>query len=179
MANVLIAYYSRDGENYRDGRIVDLAEGNTQVVAKKIRQITGGELFCIEPLHPYPAYYHETTELAQKELQDNARPELSGPPCPVERYDIVYLGYPIWWGVMPMPVLTFLEKYDFSGKTVIPFCTHEGSGMGDSVPYIRRCCPGVRVLDGLAVYGSRCDRADQAIRAWLQKTESAMKVNGV
>lgn len=80
---------------------------------------------------------------------------------------------------MPMPVLTFLEKYDFSGKTVIPFCTHEGSGMGDSVSYIRRCCPGVRVLDGLAVYGSRCDRADQAIRAWLQKTESAMKVNGV
>ena len=132
MANVLIAYYSRDGENYRDGRIVDLAEGNTQVVAKKIRQITGGELFCIEPLHPYPADYHETTELAQKELQDNARPELSGPPCPVERYDIVYLGYPIWWGEAPNIVYHFVRSHDFSGKQVIPFCTSHSSGLGDS-----------------------------------------------
>ena len=132
MANVLIAYYSRDGENYRDGRIVDLAEGNTQVVAKKIRQITGGELFRIEPLHPYPADYHETTELAQKELQDNARPELSGPPCPVERYDIVYLGYPIWWGEAPNIVYHFVRSHDFSGKQVIPFCTSHSSGLGDS-----------------------------------------------
>lgn len=178
MAGRLIAYYSRDGENYCDGRIVDLAEGNTQVIAKKIQHFTGGDLFRIEPLHPYPAGYDEAVELAQQELKKHVRPELAGSPCPAERYDIVYLGYPIWWGVMPMPVLTFLEQYDFSGKTVIPFCTHEGSGMGDSVAYIRRSCPGARVLEGLALYGSRRDRSDQAIRAWLDKTEAALKVSG-
>ena len=167
MAKSLIAYYSRSGSNYRDGDIVDLPEGNTQVVAEKIRALTGGDLFRIEPVTPYPADYNETVELAKEELGRNARPALKDAVKDFADYDIVYVGYPIWWGVMPMPVLTFLESYDFSGKTIASFCTHEGSGLGMSERYIRQSCPGAKILSGLAIRGEKRDRADREIENWL------------
>ena len=169
MAKNLIAYYSRSGSNYKGGNIVDLPEGNTQVVAEKIRTLTGGDLFRIEPVKPYPADYNETVELAKEELGKNARPELTDTVKDFADYDVIYLGYPIWWGVMPMPVLTFLESYDFSGKTIAPFCTHEGSGLGMSERYIRQSCPDARVLPGLAIQGEKRDQADRDIGNWLKK----------
>ena len=99
----------------------------------------------------------------------NARPELTGTVKDFSDYDVIYLGYPIWWGVMPMPVLTFLEAYDFSGKTIAPFCTHEGSGLGMSERYIRQSCPDAKVLPGLAIQGEKRDRADREIGNWLKK----------
>lgn len=169
MPRNLIAYYSRRGTNYFDGKIIDLPVGNTEVVAGKIARISGGDLFHIETVKPYPADYDESTEVAKIELGENARPELTATVPDFDDYDVIYLGYPIWWGVMPMPVLTFLESYDFSGKTIVPFCTHEGSGFGMSERYIRQSCPEASVLPGLAIIGHLRDKADKPVKDWLEK----------
>lgn len=167
MSKCLIAYYSRRGENYVAGGIVDLSVGNTEIAAEMIRSLTGGDMFQIETVQEYPLDYHETTEVARKELREHARPELRGLPDAVDSYDVVFLGFPNWWGTPPMAVLTFLESSDFSGKTILPFCTHEGSGMGRSELDIRTACPNARVLDGLAITGGRVRGSAEAIRRWI------------
>jgi flavodoxin len=167
---ILIAFFSRAGNNYVNGSIVDLPVGNTEVVADMLREITGGDLFQIKTVKAYPADYTETTEVAKEELRARARPELS---CHIENmvsYDTVYLGYPNWWGTMPMPVFTFLEEYDFAGKTIVPFCTHEGSGLGHSVADIRKACPKATVTDGVAIRGGDVKNAKAEISAWLLKS---------
>lgn len=169
MPKSLIAFFSRKGTNYFDGKIIDLPVGNTEVLARKIAALTGGELFHIEAVKPYPADYDESTEVAKIELGENARPKLTGTVPDFDAYDIIYLGYPIWWGVMPMPVLTFLESYNFSGKTIAPFCTHEGSGSGRSERYIRQACPHATVLPGLPIIGHLSDKADKSLEDWLKK----------
>ena len=166
---LLIAYYSRAGQNYADGGIVDLAVGNTAVVAGKIKQLTGADLFQIKTIITYPIDYHETTEVAKKELRDNARPELTDAVANLADYELIILGYPNWWGTMPMAVYTFLESGDFSGKTILPLCTHEGSGMGRSAKEIKKLCPNAKVSDGLAIVGSSVHNADKAIGQWLMK----------
>jgi len=166
----LIAYFSREGNNYVSGRVVDLPIGNTEVVAKIIQEMTGGNLFHIEAVNSYPKDYTETTEVAQDELRANARPELTNHVENMDSYDVVFLGYPNWWGTMPMPVFTFLEKYDFSGKTIIPFCTHEGSGLGHSEKDIANLCPKATLLKGLAINGSRVNAAKKDVTNWVDKT---------
>lgn len=165
--NALIAYYSRKGNNYVNGNIVSLPVGNTEVLAKKIQEITGGELFKIDPVKTYPEDYTETTNVAQQELRENARPALINMINDISKYDVIYLGYPNWWGTMPMAVYTFLEGYDLTGKTIVPFCTHEGSCMGKSESDIKKVCPNSRVLPGLAVKGSTVQAAGNSIKAWL------------
>ena len=167
-SRILIAYFSRKGRNYRGGTIVDLPVGNTEVAARIVQSLTGGDLFRIETVRPYPDDYQETTEVAQYELSEDARPAILGR---VERpgdYDVVLLGYPNWWGTLPMAVRTFLDAHDLSGKTVLPFCTHEGSGLGGSERDLRQACPGARVLDGLAIRGGRVAESQPAIAAWLR-----------
>lgn len=178
MTKSLIAYYSRRGKNYFDGKITDLPVGNTEVVAQKIARATGGDLFHIEAVKPYPADYDESTEVAKTELGENARPELTATVRDFDAYDVIYLGYPIWWGVMPMPVMTFLEMYDFSGKTIVPFCTHEGSGLGMSERYIRQACPKASVLPGLAVIGHLRDKANRPIDDWMKTNGLILKPTG-
>ena len=165
----LIAYYSRKGSNYVGGRIVDLPVGNTEVAAAMIRDLTGGDSFKIATVKDYPADYEKTTQVAQQELSRNARPELSGRVDAMAGYDVVLLGYPNWWGTMPMAVHAFLEMYDFSGKTIVPFCTHEGSGMGRSEGDIRKLCPGAKVLKGLPIKGGNVQGAGGEIASWLRK----------
>jgi len=165
----LIAYFSRKGNNYVSGRIVNLTVGNTEVVAKMIQEVTGGDLFHIEAVDSYPEDYTEATEAAQKELRANARPELKEQIENMDSYDVVFLGYPNWWGTMPMPVFTFLEEYDFSGITIVPFCTHEGSGLGRSERDIEKLCPKSEVLKGLAVHGTSAGSAQKSVSAWLDK----------
>jgi flavodoxin len=167
---ILIAFYSRKGANYADGRIVNLPVGNTEAAARMIQKLAGGDLFEIDTVKPYPTDYQKTTEVAQRELGQNARPELTGRVDGMEAYDVVILGYPNWWDTMPMAVWTFLESYDFGGKTLLPLCTHEGSGMGRSESDIRTLCPGAKVLKGLAIKGSRVQRSGEDIEAWLAKT---------
>jgi len=171
MTKCLIVYYSRKGQNYVGGDIVDLPVGNTEVAAKMIETVTGGELLELETVKRYPADYHETTEVARRELRESARPELRNPPANIDDCDVVFLGYPNWWGTPPMAVFTFLESYEFSGKTIVPFCTHEGSGMGRSERDIRQACPGATVLDGLAIRGGSVLGAEGAIRSWIDSTE--------
>lgn len=137
----LIAYYSRRGNNYVNGKIENLPIGNTEVIAKMINEIKCGEMFRIDTINPYPENYEETTEVARQELRSNVRPKLMNQVSDMKAYEVIFLGYPNWWGTMPMVVHTFLESYDFSRKTIIPFCTHEGSGLGKSVKDITKLCP--------------------------------------
>ncbi len=165
----LIAYFSRPGNNYVGGQIVNLPVGNTDIVAKIIQEMTKGDLFHIEPVNTYPVDYTETTEVAQKELRAKARPKLTSRLETFASYTTIFLGYPNWWGTMPMPVYTFLEEYNFSGKTLAPFCTHEGSGLGHSVADIRKMCPQSTILDGLAIRGGEVKNAQDAVSGWLRE----------
>jgi flavodoxin len=164
----LIAYFSRPGNNYVGGSIVNLPVGNTEVVATTIQNMTGGDLFHIESVNAYPVAYTETTEVAQAELRANARPKLTRHLENMASYDVIFLGHPNWWGTMPMPVFTFLEEYNLSGKTIASFCTHEGSGLGRSVSDIRKTCPQSTVLEGLAIRGGDVKNAQNEITGWLQ-----------
>jgi flavodoxin len=165
----LTAYFSRKGDNYVGGSIVNLPVGNTEVAARKIQSLTGGKLFRIRTAKAYPADYTRTTKVARDELNANARPVLAETPENIADYDLIYLGYPNWWGTMPMALFTFLEVYDFSGKTIVPFCTHEGSGMGKSERDIKTLCPRAKVLAGLAIRGGSVCGSDSDISEWLKK----------
>lgn len=165
----LIVFYSRRDENYVNGVIRNLRIGNTEAVAGVIQGLTGGELFRIKPVRPYAKDYNECIAQAQADQRRNARPELERYPESLEEIETVYLGYPNYWGTMPMAVFTFLERYDFAGKTIRPFCTHEGSGMGSSITDIRKACPGARVEEGLAIRGGRAGRAEKEIKDWIER----------
>jgi flavodoxin len=126
-------------------------------------------MFQIKTVKSYPDDYTETTNVAKEELRENARPELTETIDDMNSYDVIYLGYPNWWGTTPMAVFTFLESYDFSGKTIIPYCTHEGSGMGSSERDIKKLCPNAEVLSGLAIRGGSVGKADKELASWLTK----------
>ncbi len=163
---ILIAFFSRPGQNYVRGSIINLPVGNTEVAAKKIQILTGGELFRITT-HAYPDDYTRCTEVAKVELQGNERPVLTKMVDNMAGFDTILLGYPNWWGTMPMAVFSFLEQYDFSGKRIAPFCTHEGSGLGRSVKDISNLCPGAEVLSGCALPGHSVADADKTLHDWL------------
>jgi len=165
----IVAYYSRKGKNYLNGSIVDLSVGNTEVVAKKIQAFTGSDLFKIDTVKPYPEDYTETTKVAIDEKKRNARPELKEVIVDMDAYEVIYLGYPNWCGTFPMAVFTFLEEYDFNKRTILPFCTHEGSGQGNSERDIKKLCPNAKVMTGLAIRGGSVKNADSAIISWLSK----------
>ena len=167
---VLVAYFSRTGENYGVGVI---EKGNTEIIAEMIAAKTGGDLFRIESVNAYPSAYDDCTKVAREEKNANARPELIATVTDFDDYDVIYLGYPIWWSDMPMPIYTFLESYDFSGKTIIPFCTHAGSGLSGTVKSIQTACSGATVRDGFAISGATAqnDRtsAEKQVSDWLGK----------
>jgi flavodoxin len=169
----LIAYYSRPGANILDGHIVDMPEGNTEVVANIIRSMTGADVFRIDTVEPYPADYDETTDVAKAELRKNARPAFAGHVQNLGDYGTVYLGFPNWWGTIPMVVCTFLEAYDFTGVIVAPFCTHEGSGMGRSEAHIKSLCPNATVSHGLAIRGGDVHDSHDTVAVWLESLGTA------
>ena len=164
----LIAYFSRADENYFSGALRVIPKGNTEIVAELLQTVTGADLFKIEPLSPYSKSYNECINQAQEDQRRGARPELAEYPDSLDQYDTIYLGFPNYWGTMPMAVFTFLEHFDLTGKTIRPFCTHEGSGMGHSEQDIRRLCPGARVEKGLAIHGGVVQNAEDALRRWIQ-----------
>lgn len=127
--------------------------GNLRLLAEYISEETGAEIFSIRTVDMYPTGYRDTTDLATEEKNGNARPALSTHLENMDDYDVIYLGYPNWWGTLPMPVVSFLEEYDFTGKTIIPFASYEGSGLGSGVSMIKELCPEAEVLDGFAVRG--------------------------
>ena len=164
---VLVAYFSRTGEQYSVGNIT---EGNTAIVAKIIAEKTNGDLFEIKVKNDvYPKDYTALTEYAKSEMNQNARPEIVGKVDNFEQYDTIFIGFPIWWGDKPMPVYTFLDSYDFKGKTIIPFCTHEGSGYCGEQGMANT---GAKIIKGLAIYGhtAQNDRieAEKQVTQWLK-----------
>ncbi|MCM1356537.1 MAG: hypothetical protein NC212_09055 [Staphylococcus sp.] len=166
----LVAFFSHTGENYGVGNI---SEGNTHIIAKMIGEATGGTLFEIVPEKDYPHdSYDAVVEIAKQEKEQKARPAIKGD-VKVEDYDVVFIGYPNWWGDMPMPVYTFLEKHDWDGKTIVPFCTHEGSGLSSTESYIAKACQGATVAKGLAVRGATAqnnrDQARKTVNSWIEK----------
>lgn len=166
MGKKLIAFYSRADENYVNGMLKHLETGNTEVAANFLQQITGADLFKIEQKEPYAKGYNDCIAQAQEDQRQGKRPELVKYPENIEQYDEIYLGYPNYWGTMPMAVFTFLEHADFSGKVIKPFCTHEGSGMGNSVRDIQKLCPQALVEKGLAIYGSRAKQSQKDLEQW-------------
>ena len=154
---ILIAYFSWSG--------------NTRTVAGQIQKTAGGDLFEIKTTKAYPKVYRECTDVAKKEQQENARPELSTKVGGMDDYNIIFVGYPNWWGTMPMPLFTFLESYDSSGKTIIPFCTHAGGRLGRSANDIKKLCPKATVREGLAISGNVARSAQKEVDAWLRKLE--------
>ncbi len=171
-SKILVAFFSRADENYGVGYI---EKGNTHIIADVISDEMNADMFEIVRVTPYPAAYNDCTEEAKREQNENARPELTASVSDFDDYDVIFLGYPNWWGDMPMPVYTFLESYDFSGKTVIPFCTHAGSGLSGTVGTLRNKLSGSTVLDGLAIAGTTAqndqDKAKQDVLSWLDEID--------
>ena len=163
----LIAFYSRADENYFGGSYRYISVGNTEKAANMIAEATGADLFKIEQVTPYAADYQTCINQAKRDLQSKARPELAKLPDSIEQYDEIYLGYPNYWGDMPMAVYTFLEHFDWTGKTIHPFCTHEGSGLSGTERKIEKVCKGAKVTKGLAIHGSGVDGAKVAVENWV------------
>ena len=169
MAKNLILYYSRKGENYVNGAIVDLKKGNTELCAEFIRKAVGGDLFEIEPVQEYSKDYHTCTEEAGLELKEAARPELKQYLKDLAGYDNIFVCGPCWWGTYPMPVFTQLERLDFTGKKVMALMTHEGSGLGNSERDLRKICKGASFGAGIAVHGADAGKAEAAVAGWAKK----------
>lgn len=167
MAKNLIAFYSRADENYVNGMIKHLNIGNTEVAAGIIEKFIDADMFKIEQIQAYAKDYNTCIAQAQEDQKRDARPELKAYPDSIAGYETIYLGFPNYWSTMPMAVFTFLEHFDFSGKTIKPFCTHEGSGMGSSERDIRRLCPNAQVEKGLAIRGGSVKQAEKEIERWL------------
>ena len=170
-SKALVVYFSRTGEQYGVGVI---EKGNTAIVADMIVEQTGADSFEILPkTDNYPTTYKELTDVAKEEQNQNARPAIKDTVQNLEQYDTIYLGYPIWWGDLPMICYTFLESYDFSGKTIIPFCTHAGSGNAGTQSKIQSAAPNATVKEVLAIAGTDTqndpDSVKTAVTEWLNK----------
>ena len=170
-AKAIVIYFSHTGENYSVGVI---QEGNTAKVAKEIARQTGAAIWEIKEAEPYPVKYNDCIARAKKELQSKARPAFQGTAPDLAGIDTIYIGYPNWWGDAPMVVYTFLDKAKVDGKTILPFCTHEGSGLGSTARSIARAFPKAKVeQNGLSIYGhvaqKDADAVKSAVEGWLKK----------
>ena len=157
------------GESYVKGKLVDLKFGNTDVATQMIAEMIGAKRFQIQTVKTYPSGHMNLIKEAEEEINENARPELLKTVEHMEQYDAIILGYPNWWGTIPMPVATFLESYDFTGKKIYPLCTNEGSGLADSVGDIKKLVPAAEVESGLAVNGGEVQNSKAVIENWLQR----------
>ena len=167
--STLVAYFSRAGQNYGHGGVIDLPKGNTEILAEAIAADLGADLFKIETVEPYPEDYFATTDQAKRELREKARPAIKGPLPSMEGVDRLVLGYPNWWGTVPMAVKTFLDSVDLSGVTVAPLCTNEGSGLGGSVGDLRRSYPDANVVDGLSITGTSAASSTGEAVSWARR----------
>ena len=167
-SKVLVVYFSRTGENYNVGNV---EVGNTAMVASYVKDYLKADSFEIVPVNKYPDTYQECLDQATKEKNENARPEIQNKISNFDQYDTIFVGYPIWWADMPMIMHTFFESYDFNGKKVIPFNTHEGSGNAGTYTTIQKELSGANVTtDGLALDGNtaRSDEGKQKTADWLK-----------
>lgn len=155
MGNTLILYFSMSG--------------NTETVANYIHEEIGGDIVKLETVQTYPEDYDELVDCTREEQRDNARPELETTIENIEQYDTIFLGYPNWWGDMPMPIYSFLDQYDLSNKTIVPFITHGGSGLSGTSANIANEEPDAVVTEGLAINGNAVDDCQDEVNEWLNE----------
>lgn len=167
IAKPLVVYFSHAGENYSVGNV---EVGNTELLAQEIISKTGADGFKIIPVNQYPEKYQQCIDVATSERNSGARPDYIND-VDVSKYSTIFLGYPIWWGNMPMIMYSFLDKHNFVGKTIIPFNTHEGSGDAGTYKALQSYLPQAIIKTGLAVTGTaaRTDEGLREVDAWLQQ----------
>ena len=168
MANTLVVYYSRKGENHTPNGIQVMEKGNTAYAAEYIAKATNADLFEIDTVKPYAENYRACCMEAVAEAKAKARPEIKGYVEDITPYDTVFVCFPCWCGTAPMCVFTFLEHYDFTGKKVIPVCTNEGSGLANSEADVAASCPGATVAPGLSIRGHKCRDSEEELAAWAK-----------
>ncbi|MDD5217729.1 MAG: flavodoxin [Candidatus Omnitrophica bacterium] len=152
---ILVAYFSHSG--------------NTREIADQIHKKVGGDIFEIQSVKPYPGDYDTVVKQAREELDSGYKPALKAKVEDIGAYDVIFIGFPIWWGTFPAPVRTFLSEYDLSGKSIVPFCTHEGSGLEQSVLDISELCPKAILLEGAAIWGRDVKTAQDKVSDWLRE----------
>ena len=156
----IVIYFSRAGSNWVNDKVANLETGNGEFLAKYVQKITKSDIFQIKTKRKYTNNYHTATKEAKVELEENARPELIEYPENLSDYEKIYLIYPIWWDTCPMAIVTFLENYDLTNKTIIPLCSHEGSGVANSVKDIRKHT-NASVREAYETRGYKCQNLNQ------------------
>ena len=149
--------------------------GNTRKLAQMITTRVQADSLELTPLKPYPDAYQACVDQAKKEQKENARPKLSNDLSLLDNYQIIFLGYPNWWGTMPMFFFTMLEAHPMAGKTIIPFCTHGGSQFGNSIRDLKKLCPKAKIAKGLAIPGTDVGSSERKVAAWLSELGLASK----
>ena len=166
---ILTIYFSHKGETYFPDGIKNVDKGNTEIAAEYIHKAVGGDLFEIETVKPYSGEYRKCCAEAKSEADANARPEIKNLPDSISRYDTIFVCYPNWCGTTPMCILSFLDKYDLSGKKIVPLCTNEGSGMGNSERDLKNLYPTAIFAEGLSVRGHQARESEESIAEWAKK----------
>ena len=164
----LVAYFSHIGENLQDNEIIVLEKGNTEVVAEKIAELTSGDLYKIEEEEPYPFKYDDCLRRSRREDENNEHPALKGGVrLNMDEYDTIYIGFPIWYRTYPRAIASFLDAYDFTGKTIRPFCTNDEGTFGISLLEMQGALKGANITDGLAIRGVKVYESDERIKAYV------------
>lgn len=171
MSKILVAFFSRAGENYFSGAMHYIKVGNTEIACHEIEKLINVDTFKIEMKNPYSPVYMTCIDEAKKDLKNHARPEIENMPVDIDKYETIILAYPNYWGTFPMAIATFLEAYDFTGKTILPLCTNEGSGMGSSENDIKKYAQGAIVKKGLAIIGGQVAHSQSSIENWLKNNK--------
>lgn len=160
----IIIYFSRADENYSVGYI---DKGNTEVIAEYIKEFTNADIFKVERKIQYSKDYQTCIEEAKIEIENNERPEITNTLYSIDDYEVIYVGGPIYWGVLPQPMVTQLEKLNWNGKIVRPFTTHEGSGLGSVPSQLKNICRGAEITEGLAIQGSSVYTSKEKVENWI------------
>ena len=169
MPKTMIIYYSRRGENYANGEIVNLKKGNTEFVVDYLKEATGADVFHVDTVKEYCMEYTDCIKESKEEITNDERPELKEYLESLDGYDDVILAAPNWHGTYPMPMFTQLEKLDFTGKKVYPIITHEGSGLADTLEWLARTCKGAEIEEGLAIHGTKAPESKDILTEWVEK----------
>lgn len=167
-AKVLIVFFSHAGENYNVGNI---KVGNTKLVADEIQKVTGGDEFEIVANKNYDLPYNDLVNVAKEETEKGEKPSFKGEVKNIDDYDTVFIGGPIWWGTYPRVMFTFFDKYDLNGKTIIPFSTHEGSGLGSVVEDLKSLYPNATFKEAFSIYGTETRKDLSKVDKWLKRLD--------
>lgn len=167
-AKVLIVFFSHAGENYNVGNI---KVGNTKLVADEIQKVTGGDEFEIVANKNYGLPYNDLVNVAKEETEKGEKPSFKGEVKNIDDYDTVFIGGPIWWGTYPRVMFTFFDKYDLNGKTIIPFSTHEGSGLGSVVEDLKTLYPNATFKEAFSIYGTETRKDLSKVDKWLKRLD--------